>query len=450
MKDSQDVLPQVFSGLLRAESGLADTAARECWLLYESHRLPSALADLMSKDSPSAIVFYHYLYPDKVVSSIHLSDLCVGLAARGWRVTAVACNRGCRNDKETYPGRIIWEGVEFLRVWRPAFRQASSFGRMANSIWMTVAWSMMALNPFRRFDVVVVGTDPVLSPIAGRFWRLFRPRARIAHWCFDLYPEIAVTSGMSGADSGVVKISKRLMSIAYGSCDLIVDIGACMRRLLAAYGSGAKVETITPWALVETSAPAPVDAGERMRLFGETRLALLYSGTFGRAHSWTGIPELAKAIAPSGSIVFSVQGNCVDTLKDAVRLSGAPISFAPFASEDQLQARLSAADVHIVTLHEGWTGAVVPSKFFGALAMGRPVLFIGASDSAIAQWIEQFGVGWVLSPTNFDAVLEDLSRLAESPAVKGELFARCHEVYTRHFSRKQALDCWDHSLREIL
>jgi glycosyltransferase involved in cell wall biosynthesis len=404
----------------------------------------------MSKASPSALIFYHYLYPDKVVSSIHLSDLCAGLAARGWRVTGVACNRGCRNDRDTYPKRISWEGAEFLRIWRPAFRQSSSLGRMANSVWMTIAWSLMALNPFRSVDVLVIGTDPVLSPVAARFWRLFRPRVRIAHWCFDLYPEAAVTSGMSSSDSPVVKASKRLMSMAYESCDLIVDIGPCMRKLLAAYGSKAVVETIAPWALAETPQPAPIDTDERKRLFGEPRLALLYSGTFGRAHSWEGIPELAKAIAPGGSVVFSVQGNRVDALKEAVKESGAPVSFAPFASEDRLQARLSAADVHIVTLHESWTGTVVPSKFFGALAMGRPVLFIGGADSAIARWIEQFGVGWVLSASNFDSVLEDLTRLSTCAETKSRLFSRCHEVYIRHFSKKEGVDSWDRSMRSIL
>ena len=30
---------------------------------------------------------------------------------------------------------------------------------------------------------------------------------------------------------------------------------------------------------------------------------------------------------------------------------------------------------------------MVPSKFFGALSMGRPVLFCGSPDSDIAYWI---------------------------------------------------------------
>ena len=65
---------------------------------------------------PVALVLYHYLYPDDVVSSILFTDLCTGLVDRGWRVFGSACNRGCRDERQTYPGRIRWKGVEFLRI----------------------------------------------------------------------------------------------------------------------------------------------------------------------------------------------------------------------------------------------------------------------------------------------------------------------------------------------
>ena len=51
------------------------------------------------------------------------------------------------------------------------------------------------------------------------------------------------------------------------------------------------------------------------------------------------------------------------------------IGFAGFADESRVAARLAAVDVHLVTLRQSCTGAVIPSKFFGALAAGRPVLF---------------------------------------------------------------------------
>ena len=73
----------------------------------------------------------------------------------------------------------------------------------------------------------------------------------------------------------------------------------------------------------------------------------------------------------------------------------------PFAfKQSDLEVRLSAADIHVVTLRDEWTGTVVPSKFFGALAVGRPVLFAGSPKSAVARWIVKHRVGWVLTESS--------------------------------------------------
>ena len=398
---------------------------------------------------PAALVLYHYLYPDDVVSSVLLTDLATGLAERGWQVTASSGNRGCRDESQSYPLRSELQGVLFRRVWRPQFRQSSSGGRIANAIWMITAWSLMALDPRIRPDVLVMGTDPILSPLVALFWRVFRPNVRIVHWCHDLFPEAAVVDGLLQEGSAFVRLLKWLLARAYAYCDLIVDIGACMRALLQKYGSPAAVETIPPWALVEPAVPAQVDAEERASLFGDASLGLLYSGNFGRAHTWQGIPELAEALADMGGrVTFSVRGNGVDALKAA--FEQIPVHFAGFASSDRLEARLGAADVHIVSLREDWTGTVVPSKFFGALAMGRPVLFIGSEESAVARWIRELGVGWVLVPETMSEVIGELLAVARSPRTKETLFRHCQQVYRQHFSRNLALDRWDTELRRLV
>jgi hypothetical protein len=60
-------------------------------------------------------VFYRYLYPDDVVSSEHISDLCEGLIERDWEVTGYGCNR--------------------KRIWRPGFHRSTSLGCFLNSVW---------------------------------------------------------------------------------------------------------------------------------------------------------------------------------------------------------------------------------------------------------------------------------------------------------------------------
>jgi glycosyltransferase involved in cell wall biosynthesis len=397
---------------------------------------------------PSALVLYHYLYPDDVVSSIHISELCAGLTDRGWKITGVPCNRGCRDESLKYDS-TTWQGVDLRRVWRPPFRQASKFGRPINACWMIARWSWLAISFRPKPDVVIIGTDPVFSVLAAIPWKLIRGTA-VAHWCFDLYPEGAVAAGVIAPKSRLGTFLTKIAAVAYRHCDLIVDLGECMRQLFGKYGITARQHTILPWALVEPSAPAPVNIEERQGLFNGARLALLYSGNFGLAHEWRNTLALARNLRDTGTkLVFSIRGNQESALRSSLTAADTNIEFAPFATESQLSARLSSADVHVVSLRESWTGAVVPSKFFGALAIGRPVLFEGSEDSSIAQWIREYQVGWVLGPNNVDAVGAELMALAASPEGMAALRRRCHSLYQQKFSRSHGIHEWDKALRVV-
>jgi len=397
---------------------------------------------------PSVLVLYHYLYPDDVVSSIHISELCAGLAERGWQVTAVSCNRGCRDESKTYDS-TTWKGVEIRRVWRPRFRQASKLGRLMNASWMIARWSLLACSPRLKPDAVIIGTDPILGVFAAIPWKRIRGIV-VAHWCFDLYPEGAIAAGVLAPRSRLVTVLTKMTAAAYRHCDLIVDLGECMRQRLGKYNAAARQSTILPWALVEPTAPAPVNFQERHRIFDGAGLALLYSGNFGLAHEWRGTLALARKLRDTGTkLVFSVRGNQEGVLRSSVTAADTNIEFASFASEAQLAARLSSADVHVVSLRESWTGTVVPSKFFGALAIGRPVLFEGSEDCSIAGWIREYRVGWVLGPNNVDAVAAELLGLAESPEQMSELRRRCHALYRQKFSRSHGIHEWDEALRLV-
>jgi glycosyltransferase involved in cell wall biosynthesis len=147
---------------------------------------------------------------------------------------------------------------------------------------------------------------------------------------------------------------------------------------------------------------------------------------------------------------FGVRGNRVEELRAAVGREDGNIRFAPFAPETELAKRLAAADIHLVSLRPNWTGVVVPSKFFGSLAAGRPVIFAGAREAALARWIEAYGVGWVLDRHSVEKVARDLERLVQCREELACLQRRCHEVYHAHFSRRRMMDRWDQELRALL
>lgn len=406
----------------------------------------------MMNRNPSAYVFYHYFPPDDVVSAVHFGDLCSGLAKDGWDVTVFPTVWPCRDSKPRFPPTDTWCGVTIRRIWRPPLRQSSTFGRFVNAIWMIGCWSLLSLRRASSGpDVLIIGTDPIMSVLVAKVWKLLRPHTRIAFWCFDLYPEAAIADGLIAARSSSARILRRLLGPAYRACSVIADLGPCMRQLLLKYPSNARRETMVPWALDEPVTPLPIAREERERVFGETSLAILYSGSFGRAHSCDEILELAQLMEPEGAkFAFSIAGNRVEALHAAVEDRQIGIRFVPFAPANRLRDRVACTDVHMVTLRREWTGTVVPSKFFGALAVGRPVLFAGSAESSIAYWISKYKVGWVLSPNNIREVASELLQYASQPKRQAAMQKNCFELYRQHFAKDVQLHNWNILLRSLL
>ncbi len=470
------------------------------------------------------ILLYHFFYPDNVISARLFSDIAEMMAADGVEVLAMPSVRSCHDGEAAYARREVWNGVKIHRVWRPDWRQGSNRGRVGNTIAMLAGWTWRAIWTRRsKNETVVIGTDPPLGVLVAIPWRLFRPRARIVHWCHDLYPHAAVAEGIVQPNSMLVRVLNTVLRVAYARCDVIADLGACMRdellkasseqRQLEASGQRlekqeedpsppaplprvlgrgeAKVQplgdacgekaalqakrlrpthlTLTPWALVEPERVLESDAVVRRELFGEAALGLLYSGNLGRAHIYQPFVELARRVAGDPiAFCFAGRGPMLEKLAASLiehekrvasgelrvnkgdvatrgsQLASPPnIRFAGFASEEELGKRLGAADVHMVSLAPSWTGAVVPSKFFGALAVGRPVLFAGSRRSAIARWIDGFGVGWVLhDDASVERVAEQLSEFAADPSRVKAMRERCFEVYGREFSKAVQMQKW--------
>jgi glycosyltransferase involved in cell wall biosynthesis len=177
----------------------------------------------------------------------------------------------------------------------------------------------------------------------------------------------------------------------------------------------------------------------------------MYSGSFGRAHAHEDMLELMRHLRGTPvKLALSVKGNREESLRAAIRVEDTNICFVPFAPASLLGQRLACADIHIVSLRNEWTGTVVPSKFFGALAAGRPVLFCGSRDSSLAEWIEKYGLGWVLEPGNASAVAESLRLLLMDDASLQSMKERCFQVYHQYFSHSETIHQWDRRLSALI
>jgi colanic acid biosynthesis glycosyl transferase WcaI len=399
---------------------------------------------------PRLLVLYHFFHPDPVVSARIFSDFAVEQARRGWDVTALTSNRLHGDPQARLPAEELWNDVRIRRVFRPAWSQKKPLPRLGNSAWLLPAWAAAAarLGPL---DAIVIGSDPSFAASIAIPLRAARPRTPLLHWCFDVFPD-AVEAEWTGRTRLLSPPARAVMSAAYRRCDVVVDIGPCMRERLERYGGSPRRETLTPWALVEPEHPAEPDPAIRRELFGDAQLGLLYGGSMSRPHDFESLLALARALrARAGNAValcFACTGTNLPRLEAAVRPDDTNVRFAAFADEQTIEKRFEAADFHLGSLRSDYTGAVVPSKFFAALAAGRPFIFAGEPRAAISGWIREHGVGLELPPGGVDAVAARLLALKDDPAAIRAMRANALATYHRHFSKRLVNDRWAALLEE--
>ena len=395
-------------------------------------------------------VFYHFYKPDDVVSAVHFSDLCEGLVDRGWSVTMMTSNRYCRHKGAIPKKNETINGVQVERHWRPGLNQSSNLLRVVNSILIQLAW-VWHMRKMPKPDIIIVGTDPQFSQLMLPLLKRLCPEAKIVFWSFDLFPEAIQAESDNRLTLALANGIAKLMPWCYRSIDVIVDIGSCMRTLLRKHGHSAREITLVPWALSEPKFGIPVNTEVRTAMFGEgVKLGVLYSGSMGMAHEYEKFLELARTLrrtAPEIVFAFSARGNRMGEMMQALTPADTNIRVLPFASQEELEARLNAADIHLLSLKERWAGIVVPSKFFGSLAASKPVLFSGANSSCIGRWIQQYELGLLIRNDNIEDIAEKLLSYSQFPQQLEDWKKNAYQTYHDRFSRKRVLDHWDKMLR---
>jgi colanic acid biosynthesis glycosyl transferase WcaI len=398
----------------------------------------------MPPNRPRLLVLYHFFHPDRVVSAQIFSGFAEEQARRGWDVTALTCNRSHGDRQQRLASEELWNDVRIHRVYRPAWSQKRPLPRLANSAWTLTAWFLRTLR-LEAFDAIVIGSDPTFAAALAIPLRVTRPHTPIIHWCLDVFPD-AGEAEWTGATRLLAPPARAIMSAAYRSCDVVVDLGPCMRARLERYGGSPERHTFTPWALVEPEVPAEPDPAVRRELFGDAKIGLLYAGSMSRPHDFASLLQLARACrARVGSDIvmcFACTGTNLPALQAAVHADDTNVRFASFTGEDSLARRFAAADFHLGSLRPEYTGIAVPSKFFAALAAARPFIFSGTFESDIAQWIREHDVGLLLQPGRADEIADWLVALRDDPAGVRAGRARALATYRRHFSKRLINDRW--------
>jgi glycosyltransferase involved in cell wall biosynthesis len=108
----------------------------------------------------------------------------------------------------------------------------------------------------------------------------------------------------------------------------------------------------------------------------------------------------------------------------------------------RLAESLSAADVHLVSLLPRLETCSVPSKLYGILAAGRPVLFVGDPDGEVARTIREADCGVAIKIGDVDGLAAAIDRLAAFLPRRRAMAWRARKAFETEFSEAAGADNW--------
>jgi hypothetical protein len=80
---------------------------------------------------------------------------------------------------------------------------------------------------------------------------------------------------------------------------------------------------------------------------------------------------------------LNATGAKADAVEAALRAAGLPVHRSRPLPLADLPRLLTTPEAHLITLRDEFVGYVLPSKVYGAIASGRPVLFVGSAASDV-------------------------------------------------------------------
>jgi glycosyltransferase involved in cell wall biosynthesis len=347
-------------------------------------------------DRPRILVLNQYYWPGVEATAHLLTELCEALA-EDYDVEVVT---GVLHGYEDQPRELERNGVRIVRVTSTAYDR-SELGRRAANYFSYLGSALTYALGGDAPDLVLCMTDPPIvgdvGVVVGR--RFGVPVLVISQ---DVFPEIATQLGRL-QNPAVVGVLRTLVAGYLRRADRIVAIGETMRRRLEQKGAPPeRLRVIPNWVDTGEITPQPRDNSWAQGNGLVGKFVVMHSGNVGHAQDLDSLVRAVTFLRDLEDLLIVIAGfgaRHTEMVELAERLEVTDhVRFLPYQQRKRLPLSLSSADVHVVGLAKGLAGYVVPSRLYGVLAAGRPVIAAAEADSETARLVSEIGCGIVVDP----------------------------------------------------
>lgn len=378
-----------------------------------------------------------------------LTDLAEYLAGQGHLVSVICSRQLYGNPGAALATNEILSGVKVHRMATTRFGRNNLVGRTIDYLSFYFSASIWLFRHIHKGDTIIAKTDPPLISFFAALVAKIKG-AKLINWLQDLFPEVAFALGINMPTIfKAIILSCRNFSLRMATIN--VAIGEKMVTRLQSIPRVSHIEKIDNWAPGDFIRPiSRVDNILRHEWQLDNKFVAGYSGNLGRAHDIDTLIEAAKLLSNTTNITFLLIGSGAQRIEieNQARNAGLKnITFKPYQPIETLAMSLSVADVHVVTLNPLLEGLIVPSKFYGIAAAGRPSIFIGDQSGEIASLVEKYQCGYTVGVGDAQQLASYIFDLSLDPQKLSDLGTNAFAAATGPLNRTARMRTWEESIK---
>jgi colanic acid biosynthesis glycosyl transferase WcaI len=367
------------------------------------------------------ILLLNLYYPPDTSATAKMAQTVVEALSVAHGVTVV-CGRPSYEPTERRSWRL-WQtetagasvggALKIIRVGSTDYSRAQMKRRVLN--YLTYVALSVPRAAFVPCDVVVGMTDPPFEGIVAAFVALLRGKPFVYN-IRDLYPDMAV--GGSIIDAGLLaRVWDVLHRWALRRAMRVVVLGEDMRARIMAKGVKAeRIVVVRDGAEICGVGCEPAVDPEVVRAIrSDFKFVLVHAGNLGFYGAWETLVGAARKLVDEGvGLVFVGDGAQRERI-EAGAAGCTNVRFLPFFPTSKIASVLAAADAHIVTIKRGLEGVIVPSKMYGILAAGKPILAVAPRETDVAKIGEDRGFAISADPDDPSQVAHSVRQIFRDP-----------------------------------
>ena len=227
----------------------------------------------------------------------------------------------------------------------------------------------------------------------------------------DVFPENSIPAGLNNKNSIIYRLTKFVFDWSYRKADKVIVLGDDMKELLMKKGVQDSTITVIPNWYDDDLVFTEFDREKYLAIPNlENKIVIGFAGNVGRVQGLDYFIDFFKK-ADNSDLVFVVVGDGAMLSQLKENNLNRNIYFLGSKPRNEQSQFLHSFDISLVTLAEGMYGLGVPSKSYNILKSGKPIFYIGDSQSEIDLMINKFNCGWSFDWSNEEKIITLLKGL---------------------------------------